>query len=131
MWSATTLYGWKKKKGAGHAVATVTHGVHFPLGPGEHEAEILKNNLLRLEVIIRKKVQFAEGTYQAFSVIDDALETLVAQLNIKGKEGETFANDVNNLRKQIPRQGLLVPFSPNAPFYLLAAPITGTPDKQT
>ncbi len=89
--------------------------------PGEGEAKILKDNLLRLEVIVREKVQFAEDAYQAFAVIDDALETLVARLNIGGAEGETFANDVNNLRKQIPRQGLLVPFSPNAPFYLLAA----------
>ena len=89
--------------------------------PGEGDAKILKDNLLRLEVIVREKVQFAEDAYQAFAVIDDALETLVARLNIGGAEGETFSNDVNNLRKHIPRQGLLVPFSPNAPFYLLAA----------
>ncbi len=89
--------------------------------PGEGEAKILKDNLLRLEVIVREKVQFAGDAYQAFAVIDDALETLVARLNIGGDEGETFVNDVNNLRKHIPRQGLLVPFSPNAPFYLLAA----------
>ena len=89
--------------------------------PGEGDAKILKDNLLRLEVIVREKVQFAEDAYQAFAVIDDSLETLVARLNVGGAEGETFANDVNNLRKHIPRQGLLVPFSPNAPFYLLAA----------
>ena len=89
--------------------------------PGEGDAKILKDNRLRLEVIVREKVQFAEDAYQAFAVIDDALETLVARLNVSGPEGETFANDVNNLRKHIPRQGLLVPFSPNAPFYLLAA----------
>ncbi|MCF8245507.1 MAG: ferredoxin [Saprospiraceae bacterium] len=89
--------------------------------PGEGDAKILKDNLLRLEVIVREKVQFAEDAYQAFSVIDDALETLVERLNIGGTEGDIFANDVNNLRKHIPRQGLLVPFSPNVPFYLLAA----------
>ena len=89
--------------------------------PGEGDAKILKDNLLRLEVIVREKMQFAEDAYQAFAVLDDALETLVARLNIGGAEGETFANDVNNLRKHIPRQGLLVPFSPNVPFYLLAA----------
>jgi ferredoxin len=89
--------------------------------PGENDAKILKDNLLRLEVIIRQRMQFAGDAYQAFAVIDDALGTLVQRLNIGGAEGETFANDVNNLRKHIPRQGLLVPFSPDAPFYLLAA----------
>ncbi len=89
--------------------------------PGEDEAKILKDNLLLLEVIVREKMQFAEDAYQAFSVIDDALVTLIGRLNISGAEGETFTNDVNSLRKHIPRQGLLVPFSSNAPFYLLAA----------
>ncbi|MCB0518995.1 MAG: ferredoxin [Saprospiraceae bacterium] len=89
--------------------------------PTEGEAKILKDNLLRLEVIVREKMQFADDAYQGFAVIDDALDTLIARLNIGGAEGETFANDVNNLRKHIPRQGLLVPFSPNAPFYLLGA----------
>lgn len=88
--------------------------------PAENEAKILKDNLLRLEVIVQEKVKFAEDAYQVFAVIDDAIATLKQLLNIDGKDGETFDNDLANLRKHIPRQGLLIPFSPNVPFYLLA-----------
>ncbi len=87
----------------------------------EAAAKLLKDNLLRLSGIVEKKVGFAEDAYQAFAVIDEALMALVEQSQNDGLEGEAFINDVNNLRKHIPRQGLLLPFSPNVPFYLLAA----------
>jgi hypothetical protein len=89
--------------------------------PDEAAAKLLKDNLLRLSGIVEQKVGFAEDAYQAYAVIDEALMALVEQLQSDGLEGETFINDVNNLRKHIPRQGLLLPFSPNVPFYLLAA----------
>ncbi len=88
---------------------------------GENEAKILKDNLLRLEIIVRDKMKFAADAYQAFPVIDDAMETLKNRLNISGKDGEIFENDLANLRKHIPRKGLLLPFSPNTAFYLLAS----------
>jgi hypothetical protein len=89
--------------------------------PGQDEAKILKDNLLRLEVIVREQVKFAEEAYQGLAVLTEALEELKTQLHLTGKDAEAFAADVENLKKQIPREGLLLPFSPNAPFYLLAA----------
>ncbi|MFQ5448314.1 MAG: hypothetical protein ACE5FF_15420, partial [Saprospiraceae bacterium] len=89
--------------------------------PGDDEAKILKDNLLRLEVIVREQVKVAEEAYQGFAVLSEALEELKRQLHLGGKDAETFEAEVENLKKQIPRQGLLLPFSANAPFYLLAA----------
>ena len=89
--------------------------------PAESDARILKDNLLRLEVIVREQVKFAEEAYQGFSVLTEALKELEARLHLSGKDAEAFSADAENLQKQIPREGLLLPFSPNAPFYLLAA----------
>lgn len=86
--------------------------------PEPEQAKILKDNLLRLEVIIREKVRFADGVYEAAPVFREALEDLKTQLHIKGSEGESFAENLGQLHRHLPSKGVLLPDSPQAPLYL-------------
>ncbi|MEZ4955809.1 MAG: ferredoxin [Saprospiraceae bacterium] len=121
MSSEISHFGWRNLKVVKPCRCELLTERIARFAPAENEAKILKDNLLRLEVIVQEKVKFADDAYQAFAVIDEAIPTLKQQLNIGGKDGESFDNDLANLCKHIPRQGLLIPFSPNVPFYLLAA----------
>ncbi len=87
--------------------------------PEPEQAKILKDNLLRLELIVRKKVQFADGVYEAAPVLQEALGDLKTQLDIKGPEGKTFAENLGQLRRHLPSKGVLLPGSAQAPLSLI------------
>jgi len=91
--------------------------------PQEGQARILKDNLLRLEAIIRSKLAFADAAFKALPVFQEALEELEAQLSIKGEEGKAFSGDLLSLGRHLPQSGVLLPFSPDAPLHLLATVI--------
>jgi ferredoxin len=90
------------------------------LAPEEGQARVLKDNLLRLEGIIREKLRYADEAFKARPALEEALEELEAQLSIRGEEGKAFSDDIVRLRRQLPREGVLIPFSPHAPLHLLA-----------
>lgn len=84
------------------------------------EGKILKDNIARLDFILKKQLAGIERPRTLRPAIDEALDALVLQLKLSGSEGDTFLNDVNALRKALPVTGKLIPHSPCAPFYLLA-----------
>jgi ferredoxin len=89
------------------------------VAPEEKSARILKDNIPRLERIIRKKVSFADIPYQARAVLTEALDDLVSELGIQGDEQTAFLQDIEALRKALPATGVLIPFLPLSPFHLL------------
>lgn len=89
------------------------------MAPEKEQARILKDNLLRLEGIIREKLRYADEAFKAFPVFEEALKDLETQLSIEGPEGKAFSDDLTRLRRQLPKEGVLIPFSPNAPLHLL------------
>ena len=89
--------------------------------PESMDAKILKDNLGRLELIVRKAVEGKDVPLSFDDVIGHALRELEEQLHIKGQEGELFSKHINQLRDTLPRQGRLVGFSQKAPFYLMSA----------
>lgn len=91
--------------------------------PGDLEGKILKDNLLRLDFIIKKKIKGLETPRPAQPFLDEVLDELVLKLDLKGRESEAFLADVDQLRKLLPKHGTLIPFSPCAPFHLLAIQI--------
>lgn len=93
------------------------------IAPQEGQARILKDNLLRLEAAIREKVRFADASFKAAPVFDEALQELETSLAIGGSEGKSFAQDLRRLKEALPRSGVLIPFSAHAPLYLLEAAI--------
>ncbi len=93
------------------------------IAPGENDARILKDNLLRLEGIIRRKLRHANDAYKALPVFREAIQEVEAQLSLKGNEGKAFSEDLQRLLRQLPQTGLLLPFSTQAPLHLLAAVI--------
>lgn len=88
--------------------------------PNEGEARILKDNLLRLQLIIIGKLHLVDDTFKAYPVLEESLKDLVAKLAIGGGEGEAFEQDIAQLKKQLPKTGVLIPFSTHAPLHLLA-----------
>ena len=89
--------------------------------PQNGAARILKDNLPRLERIIRGKVAFADLAYEAFPVLEESLQELIQELNISGSEGQNLEQDVIRLKNALPKSGTLVSGSPLAPFHLMAS----------
>ena len=94
--------------------------------PGEEEAKILKDNLMRLEVIVREKLQLVNAAFKAFPVIREGLETLKESLAVAGEEGKAFETDIAELKNRLPKSGMLLPLCHDAPLILLAALIRAT-----
>lgn len=88
--------------------------------PGEKEAVILKDNLLRLERRVQEKLRLVDAAFQSYALLTEALDELVAELALKGTEGEGFVQDVDRMKKQLPKTGVLIPFARHAPFHILA-----------
>ncbi len=84
------------------------------------EGKILKDNVARLDFILKKQLADADSPQPLRPFIDDALDALVLQLKLSGPEGDALLADVNALRKALPTGGKLIPHSPCAPFYLLS-----------
>ncbi len=88
--------------------------------PGDQDAKILKDNLARLEMIVRDNMD-ARALYVGFpSVIQASLQKLESQLSIKGTEGNTFADDIQKLKKALPAGGSLISYNHEVPFLLMA-----------
>jgi ferredoxin len=93
--------------------------------PGDSEAKALKDNLPRLEAIVREKLNYTDDAFKAWPVLEEALLELENQLAISGAEGEAFSKDISRLKKSLPKTGALIPFSSNAPVHILAAYLRG------
>lgn len=89
--------------------------------PQEGAARILKDNLTRLERIIRSKLSFADVAYEALPVLEESLEELKNELNISGSEGESLEQDIRRLLGAVPRGGKLAAGGSQTPFHLLAS----------
>lgn len=89
--------------------------------PQEGAARILKDNLTRLERIIRSKLTFADVAYEAIPVLEESLQELKNELNISGPEGESLEQDTRRLLGAMPRGGKLVAGGAQTPFHLLAS----------
>lgn len=89
--------------------------------PQEGAARILKDNLNRLERIIRSKLSFADVAYEALPVLEESLLELKNELNISGPEGESLEQDIRRLLGAVPRGGKLAAGGPQTPFHLLAS----------
>lgn len=88
--------------------------------PAAQDAKILKDNLGRLELIVRKSID-AKATSVLFTdMMWPALQKLESQLSIKGQDGKVFSEDIQTFKNALPQSGRLVPFSHEAPFLLLA-----------
>jgi ferredoxin len=84
------------------------------------EQPILQENLLRLESIIRQKLSFVDEAFKAFPVLEESVIELEAQLSVSGEEGKQFAETLKRFRRLLPKEGVLIPFSPNAAMHLLS-----------
>lgn len=83
------------------------------------DAQILRDNLLRLENIIRQKLKYVDEAFKAFPVFEEAIRELETQLSVSGEEGKHFSKDLKRLIHQLPKEGVLIPFSPNAGLHLM------------
>lgn len=90
------------------------------IAPAEGDARILKENLLRLEMLIREKISMVDDTFKAPPVLREAVDELQRELKVEGSEGDSFRQDLDKLKRQLPQTGMLLPFSPHAPLHLLA-----------
>jgi uncharacterized membrane protein YgcG len=84
------------------------------------EAPVLRDNMARLERLIRKEVAFADIIYEAKAVFDAAMEKLEAELSIEGPEKTDFQKSIQAFLQALPGRGILIPFSPSTPFHLLS-----------
>lgn len=89
--------------------------------PAPQDAKILKDNMARLEMIVRENM---DVTVCAFSsLMDAALQKLESHLKIKGAEAKNFSDDIQKLKNNLPTSGYLIAFSHETPFRLMAAAI--------
>ena len=91
--------------------------------PAQQDSKILKDNMARLEMIIRENMDVSATVYAFSSLIDAALQKLESQLKIKGPEGKNFSDDIQKLKNNLPKTGHLIAFSHETPFRLMATAI--------
>jgi ferredoxin len=89
--------------------------------PSDADSKILKDNLARLEMIVRENMDETALYFSFPSVMQAALQKLESQLSIKGTEGKNFADDIQKLKKALPDSGRLISYNHEVPFLLLAA----------
>ncbi|MCB9273292.1 MAG: ferredoxin [Lewinellaceae bacterium] len=88
--------------------------------PDATQAGILKENMPRLLHIALQKLHGISEPFKAYPVLEESLNILAGELDIHGPEGEAFLQDVNQLKKALPKSGLLAPFSAHTTLHLLA-----------
>ncbi|TNE63143.1 MAG: hypothetical protein EP344_04595 [Bacteroidetes bacterium] len=89
-------------------------------GNEDPNAQILRDNLPRLEnLIIKQLAQFPQGR-QAMETCDAAIQELNQRLGLRKETAEAFEPFTRQFLTTLPPEGLLLPFSPDAPFFLLA-----------
>ena len=87
---------------------------------GKENANILKDNIDG--IIYNANEQLKDNKPHLFyPVIDKALDQLEKQLEISGDEATAFNGDLKNLKQELPQNGVLLPYSGNVSFQILAA----------
>lgn len=89
--------------------------------PGAEQARILRDNLPRLEQIIREICRKEGAAIPAGRVWEERISRLNEQLDIQGGEGQTFRADLANLQNLLPKSGWVMPFSSQTPLFLFSA----------
>jgi len=87
----------------------------------EGEAKILKDNLLRMIVMVKEQLQKENGPVPFSTLIGKVLDEMEKKLGIKGEEGKSFSEDIEKLKKELPTSGSLIGFSSKAPLQIFAA----------
>ncbi|MBL7959102.1 ferredoxin [bacterium] len=108
------------------AVLSLTELLHNAVktfAPSAQDAKILKDNIGRLELIVRESIDASSASVSFSDVMWPALQKLETQLKIKGQDGKVFSEDVHKIKSALPQSGKLVTFSHEAPFLLLSAAI--------
>jgi ferredoxin len=83
------------------------------------EARILKQNLPRLELLIRYELKEEDKTYSYGDCISKAMQQL-KKLDVHGDEGKIFREQVDKFQNELLKQeGVLIGFSTYTPFHLL------------
>ncbi|MDH3648073.1 MAG: ferredoxin [Saprospiraceae bacterium] len=83
------------------------------------DRQILASQLGRLSQIITQKISVVEEeVFKATPLICEALDDLRLALNIKGEEGIQFKQELEGFKKVLPTKGVLIPYSPKAPFQI-------------
>ncbi len=89
----------------------------------ESEAIILRKNLNRIVRMTTETLAKDNKPINFNSCINSVFNDVVNTLSIKGNEGEEFVSDINKLRVNIPSDGVLVPYTSDASFYLFGASV--------
>jgi len=95
------------------------------------EASLLKKNVIRIVEKTRKKINKGGAPVLFHSVMDEALNEVQKELNVKGDEGKEFTAELKQLKDKLPQSGVLIPFSPSSIFQVLSASlVSGTATKR-
>lgn len=92
--------------------------------PGQDDARVLKDNLVRLELEIRAAVDALDAPHiPAAEVLARAAHHLILKLSLKGESGRALRGDLDRLLATAPQDALLLPMSCHAGvlLYLHAA----------
>jgi ferredoxin len=89
--------------------------------PGAEQARILRDNLPRLQQIIREMCRHNGAALPSGRVWEESFSKLNEQLDIQGGEGQTFRADLANLQHLLPKSGWVMPFSEQTPLFLFSA----------
>ncbi|MBF0287666.1 MAG: ferredoxin [SAR324 cluster bacterium] len=84
------------------------------------EGKILKDNLPRLENIVRQQVSSKIAIPSFRDVMEKAVEELRKGLSLVDNDEKILGDSTAKLLDQMPQEGSLVAFSEETPFYLLA-----------
>ena len=94
------------------------------IAPNEDDAHILKENIERIIHIANE--QLANNPQLFSSAIVQILDELENQLEVTGDEVTNFNNSLKNLKKILPTNGVLLPYTNNTSFQVLDAAMTAT-----
>ncbi|MBD3334666.1 MAG: ferredoxin [Candidatus Eisenbacteria bacterium] len=89
------------------------------MGPGADGARILKDNLLRLERAIRRKLADDAGPRDADDVVRQSADELRRELNLRGENAERLKQDLDAFVAAVPSGGRLLGFDRTAAVHLL------------
>lgn len=93
------------------------------IAPAPQDAKILKDNIGRLELIVRESMDADAVSIPFTEILWPALAKLESQLNIKGQEEKTFSEDLKKFKNSLPASGKLAAYTHETPFLLLAAAV--------
>ncbi|MBF0280176.1 MAG: hypothetical protein HQM13_20420 [SAR324 cluster bacterium] len=89
--------------------------------PEPNQSKELKDNLPRLEKIIRSQLSSSGSRHPFRESIETAVEELRKQLSLPGSEEEALLSSCSALLAKLPDGGALIQFTEETPFHCLAA----------